>query len=68
MKKLENRKPWITQEVLNLIDKRHKYKSLKMDEQMYKAIRNSLTRKGRKAREEWMNSVCKEVEDNISQG
>jgi flagellar biosynthesis regulator FlbT len=37
-------------------------------QQIYETIRNTLTHKVRTAREEWINSDCKEVEDNLSQG
>jgi hypothetical protein len=70
VKKLENREPWITLDVLDLIKERWKYKTSKKDEeqQLYETVRKTITCKARKVRKKWMNIVCKGVEDNLSQG
>jgi hypothetical protein len=38
VKKLSNRKPWINQEVLDVIDERRKYKNSKTDEKVLRRV------------------------------
>jgi hypothetical protein len=52
-RKLNPRKPWITNEIKNLI--KHRNKLRKKDEAMYKIIKNRITQKCRVEKEKWMD-------------
>ena len=64
------KKEWITDEVLQLIEERRKYKNAKTEEgqKCYKRIRNEICRKARKAREAWMKKITEDVQNNLKQG
>jgi hypothetical protein len=64
------KKPWITDDIVKLIEERKQYKNSKEEEgrKRYKAIRNEINRKARKAKEYWMEERCKEVEKSLKTG
>lgn len=65
--KLIPRKPWITQQLLDLIKERNNYKK-KGNYQQYQKTRNYIATKCREAKEIWMKDIAKEIEDKISKG
>lgn len=62
-RKLEPRKPWMTEEILNLIQERNKFrKENNMDD--YKRIKNHITTKCREEKEKWTKSIAEEIEED----
>jgi len=53
-------KPWINNEIIDLIEKRSKYKNAVSDDgiSVYKKYRNLVNREAKKAKEEWLNNIC----------
>lgn len=69
-KETEIRNPWITKEIIELLEERRKYKS-KTDEEgerKYKMLKWEIIRKCRKAKEEWLENRCTEIEEKIKMG
>jgi hypothetical protein len=62
--KSKARKPWITKEMLDKMDERRKWKSVNTEEgqRMYNQINNALRRETDKAKEEWWETECQEIE------
>ena len=54
------RKPWMTNEILELMNERRKYKI--QDPIRYKILHKEIRRKCREARESWLSDKCKEIE------
>ena len=69
-RKAAKKKEWITDEVLQLIEERRKYKNAKTEggQKCYKRIRNEICRKARKAREGWVKKITEGVQNNLKQG
>ena len=57
------KKPWITNEMLDKMDERRKWKSVKTDNgsKEYKRLNNELRRETDKARNQWWNDKCDEL-------
>ncbi|VVC35306.1 Hypothetical protein CINCED_3A013573, partial [Cinara cedri] len=60
--KKDGRKPWISQEVINLINKRRKFKNAVDEEgqKEYRKLRNEIIRSKRE-KEEFLNEICEEI-------
>lgn len=57
------RKLWISQEVIDLINKRRKFKNA-IDEEgqkEYRKLRNEIIRRSKKEKEKYLNEICKEI-------
>ncbi|XP_030756972.1 craniofacial development protein 2-like [Sitophilus oryzae] len=52
--------PWMTQEIINLIEEKRKYKNT--DPQKYKQSKRQIEHRIRKAKETWMEENCREME------
>ncbi|KAI5739387.1 hypothetical protein M8J77_018683 [Diaphorina citri] len=63
--KLVARKPWMTQEILNLILERNKLRN--KDQEKYKQKKNEITTKCRLAKEEWLEHNIKDIELDLLQ-
>ncbi|KAL4135345.1 hypothetical protein QTP88_006960 [Uroleucon formosanum] len=63
-------KPWINNEIIDLIEKRRKYKNAVSEEGMseYKKYRNLVNREAKKAKEEWLNNICKDIDSCLTKG
>ncbi|XP_049771885.1 uncharacterized protein LOC126151220 [Schistocerca cancellata] len=59
-----SRNPWVTEEVLNLIDERRKYKNAvnEAGKKEYKRLKNEIDRKCEMAKQGWLEDKCKDVE------
>jgi hypothetical protein len=64
------RKPWITQEMMDKMDKRRKWKNVNTDDGKvrYKKLNNELRRVTDKAREDWWDLECNELEEHDKKG
>lgn len=60
-KKRERRRPWMTEEILSLMDERRKCRGC-TDQGEYKNIHNLIRRKIRVAKNEWLKRECEEME------
>lgn len=57
------RKSWISQELIDLINKRRKLKNV-VDERgkkEYRKLRNEIIRRSKKGKEEYLNEICEEI-------
>jgi hypothetical protein len=63
-------KPWINNKIIDLIEKRRKYKNAVSEEGMseYKKYRNLVNREAKKAKEEWLNNICKDIDSCLTKG
>ncbi len=62
------KKPWVTQDLLDLCNKRRNLKNQKAEKEGAKKYRvvNKQIRKGMKnAKEEWIKDQCQEIEHNL---
>lgn len=57
----EKRKPWMTTEILELMEERRQHKA--RDENKYREIHRNIRKKIREAKESWLSERCKEIED-----
>ena len=55
-------KPWMTEEILNLMDERRMVKNISIER--YHELDRVIKRKCREKREEWLNRMCREIEIN----
>ena len=64
------RKPWITEEILGLIDERRKHTNSKDEEGKveYKRLKNEVNRKCKEAKERWLHNKCRTVELCMAKG
>ena len=64
------KKPWITEEILELMEERRKRKNSRNEEDQtkYKQLRNQINRKCKKAKEEYINKHCEDIEQEIKRG
>ena len=73
-KKRPAKKPWVTEEMIKLMDERKKWKGVntaantEVGKKMYRALNNRLRRSTDKAREIWYKSKCDEIDQNIKEG
>ncbi|KAL4142182.1 hypothetical protein QTP88_004691 [Uroleucon formosanum] len=63
-RKLNPRKPWITNEIMDLI--KYHNKLMKTDDAMYRIIKNRITQKCRVEKEKWMDLTCENIKMNMS--
>ena len=63
-------KPWMTDEIVELINERRRYTNQNNtpEQQHYKRIRNELQRKIKRAKEEWLDEQCKKAEEFLKRG
>ena len=68
-KKRPAKKPWVTEEIIKLMDERKKWKRVNTEvgKKMYRALNNRL-RSTDKAREIWYKTKCDEIDQNIKEG
>jgi len=61
----ESRRAWIDKEIVKLIDGRRKYKNnnTREGQQKYRQLRNQVNRETRKAKEEWLEQQCSEIDE-----
>ena len=59
------RKPWVTEEMIHDMDERRKWKHQNTDsaKQEYRRLNNKLRRTTEKAREQWWDNQCRELEE-----
>ena len=62
--------PWVTQEILNLIDERRNYKNAanELGRREYKRLKNEVDMKCKLAKQESLEDKCKSVEECITRG
>lgn len=67
-KKVE--KGWMTSELKELIEERRKYKegNTDLEKKKYNRIRNEVNRMGIKKKEEWIENLCVNVDQNFQKG
>ena len=63
--KQKPKKPWITEEMINKMDVRRKWKNESNEEgkKRYRELNNELRREAAKAKETWWSRECKELEE-----
>uniref|UniRef100_A0A8D8XEA4 Craniofacial development protein 2 n=1 Tax=Cacopsylla melanoneura TaxID=428564 RepID=A0A8D8XEA4_9HEMI len=63
---IERRKPWISEEVLELIHERRKYKTISDEEgqRTYRRLRNEINRKCKRDKE--LNDICEEINNELN--
>ena len=64
----EEKKTWITAEILDLCDKRRELRKKRFEpegSEKYKEGNNSIKRCMRKAKENWIGKQCSEIEENL---
>jgi len=63
-KRKRTKKPWITEEMLNKMDERRKWKRINTQDgkRQYKRLNNELRRETDSARERWWTQECEELE------
>jgi maltooligosyltrehalose synthase len=66
----EARKPWIIEEIIELMNEKRKYKNQNNieNQQNYKCIRNVIQRKAKKSKEKWLDNQCTVVEEYLKRG
>lgn len=66
----EARKPYITEQIIELINERRKYENQNNIEnkQKYNRIRNVVQRKAKEAKEKWLDNQCSVVEEYLKRG
>ncbi|XP_049829376.1 craniofacial development protein 2-like [Schistocerca gregaria] len=65
-----SRNPWVTEEILNLIDERRKYKNAvnEAGKKEYRRLKNEIDRKCKMAKQGWLEDKCKDVEAYLTRG
>ena len=56
-------KSWMTEDILNLMEERRKAKN---DDNLYNRINKTIRNNCNEAKEQWINSQCQEIENNMS--
>lgn len=66
----ENRKEWISQEVVDMIKERRHYKNSNDDDaqQKYKTLRNKINKRAKQDKEQHLMEICAGIENNIKTG
>ena len=69
-KKRPAKKPWVTEEMIKLMDERKKWKrvNIEVGNKVYRALKNRLRRSTDKARETWYKNTYDEIDQNIKEG
>ena len=64
------KKAWVTQEILEMIDERRKYKNAQdeVGKQTYRRLHNEIGRKCKLAKEEWLRNECENNEETFAAG
>jgi hypothetical protein len=64
------KKPWVTDKMLQKMDKRRNWKGASTEEgkKTYRRLNNELRRETDKARDEWWEAKCKELEEYDKRG
>jgi len=64
------KKPWITKEMLDKMEERRGYKNVNIDagRQKYRSLNNELRWEANRAKEEWWENECKEMEELARRG
>ena len=60
-KEKKNKKTWMTEEILALMEERRRYKNI--DEEKYRELDRKIHRECTKAKEKWMDEICTEIEE-----
>jgi len=65
----EVRKPWVTDEMIDMMEERRKWKSIHLEEgrKKYKSLNNRWRQITDKAREKWWDEQCVELEKHERQ-
>ena len=64
----QKKKPWITAEILDLCDKRRELRKKRFEHEgseKYKEVNNNIKRCMKKAKENWIEEQCSEIEENL---
>ena len=64
----QKKKPWITAEILDLCDKRRELRKKRFEPEVsekYKEVNNNIKRCMKKAKENWIEKQCSEIEENL---
>ena len=64
----QNKKPWITAEILDLCDKRRELRKKRFEpegSEKYTEVNNNIRRCLKKAKENWMGEQCSVIEENL---
>ena len=67
-KHCQNKKPWITAEILDLCDKRRELNKKRFEpegSEKYKEVNNNIKRCKKKSKENWIGEQCSETEENL---
>ncbi|XP_039285273.1 craniofacial development protein 2-like [Nilaparvata lugens] len=69
-KKQENRKEWISQDIVEMINERQKYKNSQDEEGLrkYRSLRNKIIRKAKQDKEEYLREICKNINNCMKTG
>lgn len=64
----ERRKPWISEEVVELIHERRKYKTVQdeVGQRTYRSLRNEINRKCKRDKEKHLNDICEEINNELN--
>lgn len=70
LKSRKPKKPWVTDEMINMIDERRKWKNSKTESgrRKYRQLNNEVRRETQKARESWWNNQCNELQELEKKG
>lgn len=65
---VEPRKPWISEEVIELINERRKYKTRDDEEgkRTYRKLRNEIIRKSKRDKDTYLNEICAEINNELN--
>ena len=64
----QKKKPWITEYILDLCDKRRELRKKRFEpgrSEKYKEVNNNVKRCMKKAKENWIGEQCSETEENL---
>ena len=68
-KQREEKKTWVTEEILNLCDRRRELRKKRFAPEgyeKYREVNNNIKRCMIKAKENWIGEQCSEMEENLS--
>uniref|UniRef100_A0A8D8Y198 Craniofacial development protein 2 n=1 Tax=Cacopsylla melanoneura TaxID=428564 RepID=A0A8D8Y198_9HEMI len=60
----KKRKPWMTEEIMKLIQERNVYR--KNDYEMYKKTKNTITERCKREKEKWLEEFCSEIDKDMA--
>ena len=64
----QQKKPWVTAEILDLCDKRRELRKKRFEPEgpeKYKEVNNNIKRCLKKAKENWIGEQCSEIAENL---